>query len=175
MPAKPALAALALSALLHAGGLWGWRASSPQTGPAAATPPTQPLLGRFVAATPPPSTAPAAQPAQPAGASSTSSTSADPAYWPAEALQQLPLPVSAPDVALLEGSELSAEHLRLRLYISATGAVDEVEVLGAEAGDVQPLRRMFQRTRFLPARRGGHEVASQMDIEIKLSELLRVI
>ncbi|NSL55639.1 hypothetical protein [Uliginosibacterium aquaticum] len=172
MPAKPALVALALSALLHAGGLWGWRASSPQTGPAAATPPTQPLLGRFVATTPPPSTAPAAQPA---GASSTSSTSADPAYWPAEALQQLPLPVSAPDVALLEGSELSAERLRLRLYISATGAVDEVEVLGAEAGDVQPLRRMFQHTRFLPARRAGREVASQMDIEIELSELLRVI
>lgn len=89
-------------------------------------------------------------------------------------------PVSAPDLGLLEQDQALAELLpsglpmRLRLTIDASGQLDRLEALQIDDGDralLPALQRMFAATRFLPARRGGREIASQLDIELRLDAL----
>lgn len=89
-------------------------------------------------------------------------------------------PVSAPDLGLLEQDQALAELLpsglpmRLRLTIDASGQLDGLEALQIDDGDralLPALQRMFAATRFLPARRGGREIASQLDIELRLDAL----
>ena len=89
-------------------------------------------------------------------------------------------PVSAPDLGLLEQDQALAELLpsglpmRLRLTIDASGQLDRLEALQIDDGDralLPALQRMFAATRFLPASRGGREIASQLDIELRLDAL----
>lgn len=94
-------------------------------------------------------------------------------YWPQDSLEQLAMVVSAPNVSLLEGLHLPAEQVRLRLFIDELGRVNEVRLLGEGYGDWSAVRRMFEATAFIPARREGREVASTLDLEIDIRDLVR--
>ena len=85
-----------------------------------------------------------------------------------------PRPVSAPDTTLLEAlaaQPLSGLPLRLALDIDASGRLVGLEVLQIEPIDtvaLPALQRMFEATRFLPARRDGRDVAARLEIELQL-------
>jgi hypothetical protein len=97
-------------------------------------------------------------------------------YWSAESLDQQPVPVSAPDVNRLGAVVFPAATVHLRLFINAGGWVDEVRVLGgANKDEWAPLCEMFLATAFIPARREGQTVAAVQDLEISISELMRVL
>ncbi len=92
----------------------------------------------------------------------------------AEGIDLPPRPVSAPDTTLLEtlaAQPLSGLPLRLALDIDASGRLVGLEVLQIEPIDtvaLPALQRMFEATRFLPARRDGRDVAARLEIELQL-------
>lgn len=92
----------------------------------------------------------------------------------AEGIDLPPRPVSAPDPTLLEtlaAQPLSGLPLRLALDIDASGRLVGLEVLQIEPIDtvaLPALQRMFEATRFLPARRDGRDVAARLEIELQL-------
>lgn len=90
-------------------------------------------------------------------------------------MEQQPVPVSAPDINWLEGSDLPTANVRVRLYIDTEGEVRRVQIMAENAGEWAPLQRMFERTRFLPGRRANANVASWLEIEVEVLELLRVL
>ncbi|KAF7600225.1 MAG: hypothetical protein CGU28_03825 [Candidatus Dactylopiibacterium carminicum] len=96
-------------------------------------------------------------------------------YWPADSLERRPVPVSAPDSRWLEGADLPAANVRLRLYIDAEGRVRRTEIVADDAEAWAPVRRMFEETRFLPGRRAGESVPSWLEIELDFLELRRVL
>lgn len=100
---------------------------------------------------------------------------ADSGYWPPSALQRQPVPVSAPDVAMLDGQELPSSTVRLRLFIDERGVVRSVTVKAPAATAWAPVTRMFEATRFLPGQRAGQNVASWVEIEVNVSDLVRVL
>lgn len=90
-------------------------------------------------------------------------------YLAPSALDRPALPRSAPDESLLDGVTPSGLPIRLRLCISESGEVVQVEpVLASESdGDVvERLEAMFRATTFVAARLGTDDVASRMEIEI---------
>lgn len=96
-------------------------------------------------------------------------------YLPTSELEVPPLPRSAPDPTVLHGAVSSGLPIRLRLYIDELGVVANIEVLQASELDddaVERMKRMFYDTRFLAGRRASTDVASFMDIEISLAELM---
>ena len=147
-------------------------------GPHTASPPLQIRL----ATTPPqPSERPADRPAEmPATATppSTRPEAPPPRHAAPETavagLDLPPRPVSAPDTTLLEAlaaQPLSGLPLRLALDIDASGRLVGLEVLQIEPIDtvaLPALQRMFEATRFLPARRDGRDVAARLEIELQL-------
>lgn len=97
-------------------------------------------------------------------------------YWPVAQVERVALPVSAPDLNRLAASRVPSGTVRLRLFIGAHGQVDAVQVLGSEDDGIwTPLRDMFLATGFLPAKRGGRDVASVQDLEIDVSDLMRTL
>jgi len=76
---------------------------------------------------------------------------------------------------MLEGYVLPSSLVRLRLFIDARGVVHSVTVKAPDAADWSPLQRMFEATRFIPGRRGGQDVASWVEIEVNVSDLVRVL
>ncbi len=61
--------------------------------------------------------------------------------------------------------------MRLALDIDASGRLVGLEVLQIEPIDtvaLPALQRMFEATRFLPARRDGRDVAARLEIELQL-------
>lgn len=99
-----------------------------------------------------------------------------PPYWPADMLEQVPVPVSAPDVSRLGTEVFPADSVHLRLFINASGRVDDVQVLDEQSADGwAPICRMFLATTFIPARRAGQRVASVLDLEISISDLIRML
>ena len=97
-------------------------------------------------------------------------------YFPAQDLDIIPMPVSAPDSRQLDGMVLNEVQVGVKLYIDASGQVRQVAV--AVPDDEQPaagpLRRMFENTAFVPGRKGGKAVASVLAIQIGVQELGRV-
>ena len=96
-------------------------------------------------------------------------------FWPPNYLERQPVPVSAPDTRSLTGRVVPSGLVRLRLFIDATGQVSKVSLQGAQEADWSPLQRMFEATRFIPGRRGGQDVASWVEIEVNVSDLVRVL
>lgn len=107
-----------------------------------------------------------------------SATAADPYgdYLPANSLDIVPMPVTAPDSRDLDGMTLSVSPVDVRLYVDATGAVRKVvvQVPEAEQASARPLREMFRNTRFVPGRRQGKAVPSVLALRIRLSDLLSI-
>lgn len=90
-------------------------------------------------------------------------------YLAPSALDRPALPRSAPDESLLDGVTASGLPIRLRLCISETGDVVQVEPVLASESDsdvVERLEAMFRATTFVAARLGTDDVASRMEIEI---------
>lgn len=96
-------------------------------------------------------------------------------YWPPDSLERKPMPVSAPDAHMLEGFFLPAEMIHLRLFIDERGVVRSVTVKAPAATAWAPVTRMFEATRFLPGQRAGQNVASWVEIEVNVSDLVRVL
>ena len=142
---------------------------------------SRPLQIRLAATPPQPSERPADRPAEtPATATppSTRPEASPPRHAAPETavagLDLPPRPVSAPDTTLLEAlaaQPLSGLPLRLALDIDASGRLVGLEVLQIEPIDtvaLPALQRMFEATRFLPARRDGRDVAARLEIELQL-------
>lgn len=142
---------------------------------------SRPLQIRLAATPPQPSERPADRPAEtPATATppSTRPEAPPPRHAAPETavagLDLPPRPVSAPDTTLLEAlaaQPLSGLPLRLALDIDASGRLVGLEVLQIEpidTGALPALQRMFEATRFLPARRDGRDVAARLEIELQL-------
>jgi len=89
------------------------------------------------------------------------------------AVDMLAQPRSAPDIATLQGLPFSGLPMRVRLTIDCTGRVVDVTMLRSmeDAAVSEAVRRMFLATGFVPARRGGVDVASVQDIELSLDDL----
>lgn len=88
---------------------------------------------------------------------------------PADAGVQLaPHPRSAPDLEQLQGLAFSGLPMRIRLLIDDHGRVTEVKVLETSEADnvTAAVLRVFEQTAFVPARRNGADVASELDIEL---------
>lgn len=142
---------------------------------------SRPLQIQLAATPPQPSERPADRPAEtPATATppSTRPEAPPPRHAAPETavagLDLPPRPVSAPDTTLLEAlaaQPLSGLPLRLALDIDASGRLVGLEVLQIEPIDtvaLPALQRMFEATRFLPARRDGRDVAARLEIELQL-------
>jgi hypothetical protein len=98
-----------------------------------------------------------------------------PRFWPTSELEIPPLPRSEPDATHLTGALASGLPIRLRLYIDAVGAVANIEILQASEQDadvVDRMKKMFYETRFLAGRRTGADVASYMDIEVRVDTVI---
>lgn len=82
--------------------------------------------------------------------------------------QRAPMPRSAPDLEQLQGLTFSGLPIRLRLLIDEVGQVRDVIVLSStEAPEVtDAVRRVLSHTAFIPARRDGVDMATEMDIEL---------
>lgn len=112
----------------------------------------------------------ASTPARPVAAEAAPERSpAAPGYWPIDALERQPMPVSAPDADRLEGLVLPQDRVRLRLAVDAEGIVRELAVASPGDGDWSPLLEIFAATRFIPGQRGGQNVACRFEIEILIS------
>ena len=83
-------------------------------------------------------------------------------------VQLVPHPRSAPDLEQLQGLAFSGLPMRIRLLIDDHGRVTEVKVLGTSEADnvTAAVLRVFEQTTFVPARRNGTDVASELDIEL---------
>lgn len=89
-------------------------------------------------------------------------------YLPANKVDVRPLPKSAPD---LSGMDLPSVNQKvvLRIFIGASGLVDEVRPIAEPAADdglLESLHNAFKATAFLPGRHHGVDVATYMDIEV---------
>lgn len=82
--------------------------------------------------------------------------------------QRAPMPRSAPDLEQLQGLTFSGLPIRLRLLIDEVGRVRDVIVLSStEAPEVtDAVCRVLSHTAFIPARRDGVDMATEMDIEL---------
>ena len=142
---------------------------------------SRPLQIQLAATPPQPSERPADRPAETPAAATPPSTRPEappPRHAAPETavagLDLPPRPVSAPDTTLLEAlaaQPLSGLPLRLALDIDASGRLVGLEVLQIEPIDtvaLPALQRMFEATRFLPARRDGRDVAARLEIELQL-------
>ena len=99
-----------------------------------------------------------------------------PVFYSGRQLTRQPVPVSAPDIARDLHLDAPFGMARLTLFIDRDGSIVHIRVrshVGFSRADLKRLRTLFERTRFLPGYREGVAVASSVDIEINLSELLR--
>lgn len=83
-------------------------------------------------------------------------------------VQLVPHPRSAPDLEQLHGLAFSGLPMRIRLLIDDHGRVTDAKVLEASEADnvTAAVLRVFEQTAFVPARRNGTDVASELDIEL---------
>lgn len=91
-----------------------------------------------------------------------------PEFLKADRLDRKPVPIDAPDFSLLGPRMASLQQFRLRLYITAEGAVDKVETLQAADEDLETIevvREILRRIRFRPGTLGQENVPSYQDFE----------
>jgi hypothetical protein len=97
-------------------------------------------------------------------------------YLPANTLDIIPMPITRPDSKYLEGMVLNESPVAVKVYVDATGRVQNVAVRIPESEQeaAAPLRTMFEETRFIPGRKDGKAVPSVMDVQINISDVLGV-
>ena len=95
-------------------------------------------------------------------------------FLPAGELDRRPLPVSEPDIGMLNGSISTGLPIKLRLFINSYGYVSRIDVLVADEGDTQfieRLKQMFFATRYIPGRLNGLDVDAFTDIQLNAAPL----
>jgi len=97
-------------------------------------------------------------------------------YLPADTLDIIPMPITRPDSKYLEGMVLNESPVAVKVYVDASGRVQNVSVQVPESEQeaAGPLRTMFGETRFIPGRKDGKAVPSVMDVQINISDVLGV-
>jgi hypothetical protein len=97
-------------------------------------------------------------------------------YLPANSLDIIPMPITRPDSRYLDGMVLNESPVAAKVYVDATGRVQNVvvRVPESEQDAAGPLRTMFEETRFIPGRKDGKAVPSVMDVQINISDVLGV-
>lgn len=176
---------------LHVLALAMWpKAGAVERRPAALAQPGGTVLVRAFAAQVPPATRPpentpampvrtpspdaTRRPTPPAAMAQTEPAAPPGPFLPASGLDRRPTPVSAPDTRWLDAlanQTGSGLPLRLRLFITAAGEVVEVEPVQVSELDtfaLPALQAMFRDTAFLPGRVQGRDVASQIELELRL-------
>jgi hypothetical protein len=91
---------------------------------------------------------------------------------PVQPVDRPALPITAPDFRPVLHLPNSGAPIRLRLYISAQGQVQQVQVLDCAAADTafaQQIAAVLQATPHVPARRQGQDVASVKTVELGFS------
>jgi hypothetical protein len=98
------------------------------------------------------------------------------AYLSADKVDVAPVPVSAPDTRSLQGMVVPHPQVGLRIYVDAWGKVQEVMVKVPDEDRIayEPLRQMFFATGFIPGRKDRQDVATYLDIEINISDVIRL-
>jgi hypothetical protein len=94
------------------------------------------------------------------------------AYIAAHDLDQKMVTASEPDF-----SDAMARHpvfapVRLRVYVSTLGPPDRVEVLSGAPQVGADLADALRRTRFVPGKRGGRDVAAFVDLEFSAAPVI---
>jgi hypothetical protein len=170
-------AGLALPVLaLHVTALAHWPHS---VGTVPTAPPTLPrVTARTLVERPAPAPVPVLEQPHPIRTPRPDHRASDPSpaglFLPASALDRRPTPVSTPDPRWLDAladQPISGLPLRVRLSITAEGqvvGVEPVEVSALDAVALPALDAMFRDTAFLPGRRQGRDVASQIELEVRL-------
>jgi len=100
-----------------------------------------------------------------------------PAFYPADQLTRRPRPLSPPNLYI--GSDFAryvVGKVVLRLWISAAGDVEAVEVVGGDLPkDVSDAAaNAFRRSRFAPGELNGRRVGAVMQIEINYNDLRKL-
>lgn len=96
------------------------------------------------------------------------------AFLPTNMLDRRPLPVSEPDISMLNGTTSTGLPIKLRLFIDNNGYVLRIDVLAADANDIQfieQLKKMFFATRYIPGRLNGLDVGTFTDIQLNTMSL----
>lgn len=96
------------------------------------------------------------------------------AFVPASELDAPVVPMSAPDTSRLDGLGFSGFPIRLRLLIAADGQVLDVLTLQSapeDAQSIEQIKAMLQDTAYIPGRLQGKPVRTQLDLELKLSNV----
>jgi len=95
-------------------------------------------------------------------------------FVPASELDAPVVPMSAPDTSRLDGLGFSGFPIRLRLLIAADGQVLDVLTLQSapeDAQSIEQIKAMLQDTAYIPGRLQGKPVRTQLDLELKLSNV----
>lgn len=95
-----------------------------------------------------------------------------PLYYRSREVDLRAEPIEPPPIVISERAYLAGIQgsLRLRIYVSATGQVDSIDILSAEPPGVfeDAVLEAVTATRFEPARLFGRPVGNVKEIEIKL-------
>jgi len=96
-----------------------------------------------------------------------------PYYHPASELTEPPLARAAIEPSFPSGAPPTG-RVKIRLYISAQGTVDAIDIIEAEpAGEFeQATLRAFSEARFRPGYKDGDAVRSQLALEVRFGEPL---
>ena len=95
-------------------------------------------------------------------------------FVPTSELDAPVVPMSAPDTSRLDGLGFSGFPIRLRLLIAADGHVLDVLTLQSapeDAQSIEQIKAMLQDTAYIPGRLQGRPVRTQLDLELKLSDV----
>ena len=117
---------------------------------------------------------PRAQSGEPPAASSQRSA---PKYYPARELEQRPLVRTAVRPVFPQHAPVDTGRVVLRLLISASGEVDQARVLSASPPGVFETAALeaFAPAQFLPGRKKGVAVGSQLDVELRFGRPLPAV
>lgn len=96
-----------------------------------------------------------------------------PYYHPASELTEPPLALAAIEPSFPNGAPPTG-RVKIRLYISAQGTVDAIDIIEAEpAGEFeQATLQAFSEARFRPGYKDGGAVRSQLALEVRFGEPL---
>lgn len=102
---------------------------------------------------------------------------AAPKYYPARELDQRPLVRTAVHPVFPQHAPVDNGRVVLRLLISASGEVDEARVLSASPPGVFDAAALeaFAPAQFLPGRRKGVAVGSQLNVELRFGRPLPAV
>jgi len=95
-------------------------------------------------------------------------------FLPSDAMDQVAVPVSWPDLNILTNVQGTGLPIRLRLFVDAYGTIQDIQVVQADGIDeitIDQLKQMFYATKFIAGRRNGKDTPSYLDIQLSITDL----